>query len=172
MENLKTALFAFVLFFSVSNLSAQLEIKTNPVNLLFNIPDLSIEYAPHRNIGIELMAGTYLGNYLGPFGSENINRQSGFKTRLTAKIYLDPRAEADGLYAGAYIGQRDFNLEEEIFGGDSSFFEQAIGVVAGTKFIADYGIVYELTVGMGKVVNDPDPEAVDAFARISVGYRF
>ena len=164
---------------------SQLEVKTNPISLMFNTIPLSIEYVIIDNVGIEVTAGYY-------FGMDSIfatdTNWSGLRSTLNFKFYFTPDKGGDGFYAFPYlryvkrIGKytevgNNFTIEQNVIGA---------GFGIGYKWVSDIGILMDFGGGMGKnfsnIMTYSDPNYVESVdlnlikvnfvARISVGYRF
>jgi len=164
---------------------SQLEVKTNPISILFNTVPLSIEYIITDNIGLEATAGYY-------FRNDDVfatgTSWSGLKTNLNFKFPFGPDKGGDRFYAFPYLryvkrtgkyseNGSEYSIEQTVIGG---------GFGAGYKWVSDMGLLFDFGAGIGKnfsnelVYSDPNyVEAIDLniininfVARISVGYRF
>lgn len=177
------ALFAFA-FLETTN--AQIELKINPIGLLFNSPDISGEYIVNEDIGVEFGIGLEYGNAALDLGQSDL-KKSGFSVFAAGKYYFSPDEGADKFYAGAYLRPRtrkytDNDNDGFDYGYKNSAF--AVGVLVGYKWIGSRGILFELGVGLGRAFgnnityNDnsntftTDGFGVDGLGRLAVGYRF
>jgi hypothetical protein len=146
MKNVPVLLF---ILFCTHRSFAQLELKVNPISLLFETIDASIEYSNLKNKGIQLDAkGSYLGNLV----------------YVTGKYYLAPRKGADGFHMDVFLGGK-------LIGRDPSV---GIGFAAGYKILSAKGLLFETALGLGRglpVGRDEKPVILPYWS-IGVGYRF
>jgi len=172
---------------------AQIDLKINPIGLLFGSPDLSGEYVVNENIGVELSAGILFGKVIGSgiFGGEGLDK-SGYRIRASGKYYFSPDDGADGFFAGLYLGPRSRpTTGEPVDTGNGTSYEPgaktsafSLGVLIGYKWVSEKGIIFEIDGGLGRglgnkiTLNDLDnPTEVrglglDGVLVMSVGYRF
>ncbi len=177
MKKLFLIVLSATFLFTSSN--AQIDIKVNPVGLLFNSPDFSGEYIVKEDIGIEVGLGLEYGNTL--FGNL---QKSGFNIFAAGKYYFNPNHGGDNFYAGIYLRprQKTFTDEDNELGGfKTSAF--AGGVMFGKKWVSSKNIVFELSLGLGRAFNnkvtyvDPNNDqsvrglGLDGIFRFAVGYR-
>ncbi len=184
MKKLNLFFVALAFCFSTS-LSAQLELKINPIGILFNSPDLGIEYVLTDDIGVEAIIGLDYGN--ATLGIADIER-SGYKIRLAGKYYFSPQDGGDRFYAGLYLGPRSQTLSDsdDTDGVDFGYKISAFtaGAMVGFKWVSQRGILFEIGLGAGRAfgetieLNDTNNTeeiptfGLDFISRISVGYRF
>jgi len=101
------ALFAF----AISNTTiAQIELKINPLGLLFNSPDIVGEYLVNEDIGVELGIGLAYGSSTFDLG-EDLKR-SGFSSLAAGKYYFNPDDGCDKFYAGIYLRPRTLTFKD------------------------------------------------------------
>lgn len=174
------AMFAF----AISNTTvAQIELKINPIGLLFNSPDLSAEYIVNEDIGLEFGLGF-------EYGTQNLTdlKKSGFNVFLAGKYYFSPDDGADKFYAGAYLRPRTRKFTDDDNDGFDFGYKQsafAAGILVGYKWVGARGILFELGFGAGRAFGDKityndsnnnseevDGFGVDILGRLAVGYRF
>lgn len=184
MKNFNLLLVAFAMCISL-NLSAQFEVKINPIGVLFNSPNVSAEYIVSDDIGVEAIIGLDYGN--AALGLVDL-KKSGYSIRLAGKYYFNPDDGADKFYVGLYTGPRSRTFTDEGDDGfDSGYKISAFtaGVLGGFKWVSSRNIVFEIGIGIGRAFgekfeyNDSDNnnESIDGFGidglgRISLGYRF
>ncbi len=142
---MKRILFIFALFGLAHTVQAQVEIKTNPVALLFEALPVSVEYCINDSWGTELDA----------FATADW----GF-LYLSAKHYFSPRKGTDGFNIGSFAGGAGGD-------GDSGF---GLGFFAGYKGISTKNILLEIALGIGRDFTD-NVEVLPYF-KFHVGYRF
>ena len=167
--------------------NAQIDLKINPLGLLFGSPDLSGEYLVSEDFGVELSAGILFGKVL----TSELNK-SGYSIRLSGKYYFNIEDGCDKFYAGLYLGPRSRSTTGDAVDlGNGTFYEPgakisafAGGISFGYKWVSESNVVFELGAGFGRAfgdkitVNDENnPESidglgVDGFGVLSVGYRF
>lgn len=177
------AMFAF----AISSTSiAQIELKINPLGLLFNSPDIVGEYLVNEDIGVEVGIGLIYGSSSFDLG-EDFTR-SGFSFLAAGKYYFNPDDGCDKFYAGLYLRPRtrSFKDNDESDNIDYGYKQSAFGVglMTGYKWVGARGITFEIGFGLGRAyaakntVNDEDSTyeipslGIDGFGRLSVGYRF
>jgi len=180
-----------VFLFFVSAAQSQVDVKINPLGLLFSSPDLSGEYIINESFGVELSLGAVYGFVA---ASRLLERdlwlsKSGYRIRLSGKYYFRPVNGGDRFYAGAYLGPRSQSIsgDVEAYNGDVGYTQSAFsaGILAGYKWAADNGLIFEIGLGLGRafgsktVWNNPDLEdlsfdgfGLDGVGILAVGYRF
>jgi len=185
MKKLALTIYSFLLVAVIAQ--AQIDVKINPIGLLFNSPDISGEYNVDENIGVELTFGFSYGNAtLGLI--EGLNR-SGYKVRLAGKYYFGPENGCDRFYAGLYTGPKSntFTYDEDFsgLGYDPSYKTAgfAAGLLAGFKWVSDKGVMFEIGAGVGRVfgqtttleddnnIEEIPSLALDGVWTLAVGYR-
>jgi hypothetical protein len=137
------ALGVFLASFQMAN--AQVEIKTNPVAILFEALPVSVEYLINDSWGMELDAFVASG---------------GGALYLSGKHYFSPSKGADGFNLGTFVGGLGGD-------GDSGF---GLGFFAGYKAVSSKNVLLELALGVGRDFTG-DIEVLP-FGKLHVGYRF
>jgi len=89
---------AFMLFVTYG--FSQIEVKINPIGLLFGQIPLSAEYIINDNIGAEVTAGYYFNNF-GDFTETTDSK--GFVTNVLFKYYFKPEDGGDKFYVFPYF---------------------------------------------------------------------
>ena len=117
---------------------SQLEVKTNPISLLFNTIPLSIEYIITDNIGFEATAGYYYGH---DDACATGTKWTGLNSNLNFKFYFGTDKGGDRFYAFPYFRfvKRNGTYTEN---GDEYFIDQTViggGFGAGYKWVSDMG---------------------------------
>ena len=175
---------AIAMLISVS-LTAQVDVKINPIGALFNSPDVAVEYNINEDIGVELTLGLDYGKIANILGEDL--KKSGFKVRVAGKYYFGPEDGCDKFYAGLYLGPRSFSVKDD--DGDAFDFGYKVsaftaGLLGGFKWVSRKNIIFEIGIGAGRAFgetieyNDPDNTAVvdglglDFIGTLAVGYRF
>ena len=174
---------AVALFFATATF-AQIEVKVNPVGLLFGGVCISGEYILSDNMGVELTGRLASRNLA--FTTED-SKLTGFGSTAAFKYYFSPDVGGDKFYAGVYA--RYAGLKGK-YTGDLSQKEEtvtwnkfALGINAGYKWVADSGLLFEVGTGIGRnlssewTYSDGDESydfnfPLDFTFRISVGWRF
>ena len=176
--------FALIMLGAFS-LSAQTEIKINPLGMLFASPDVALEFAANESIGIEPTIGV-------SFPSVTIDgtklKSTGFQAGVLGKYYFGPEKGIVKFYAGLYtrMGTSKFSSEDDN-GTEEGFnrFRLAIGITTGYKWVSKKNVVFELGLGTGRNLTNKftdntgsfDTSGIpflnfDLFLRLVVGYRF
>ncbi|MBC7884074.1 MAG: DUF3575 domain-containing protein [Saprospiraceae bacterium] len=179
---MKKSFMAFaVLFLFAVQMNAQLDVSVNPIGILFNSYDVSVENGFSENFGVELTVGLSTSKY--SIDDEDIS-STGFGTRLMAKYYLSPSKGLDRFNIGAYLRYGSNKFED---GTDEvSNTRIAGGFYLGYKIVSSKKIFFEIGFGVGKAFTNSysvDGEEVvdgadypilniDATGKFAVGYRF
>lgn len=188
---MKKILFIPILLFFFNTSQAQIDVKLNPLGILFSSPDLSVEYILNENFGIEATLGADFGNVAGSglLDPEAQIKKNGYKLRISGKYYFKPSNGGDRFYAGAYLGPRatGFSGNESFWGYDPGYKTSAftVGILFGFKWAADNGLIFEIGAGGGRAFaqkttfNEPDLNTftdigfgVDFVGTLAIGYRF
>ncbi len=175
----------------LTSAQAQVELKINPLGILFSSPDLAAEYLVNDNLGVELSLGLVYGNTLGSglIDDSFKIKKSGYRVRLSGKYYFSPEDGCDKFYAGMYLGPRStkFSGDSTVWGYDPGYKLSgfAIGLLVGYKWVADSGLVFEIGAGGGRALGEKftfndgsldesgfDGFGVDFVGTLAVGYRF
>lgn len=149
---------ALLFMFCISNVSAQLELKINPIESILGVPELSLEYNVSPQFSIE-------GSYRANLGS---SIKIGNRFNFAAKYYLNPETSSDGYYAGLYVGKKDLG----VFATELESQALAMGFMAGSKRVINSKFVLEAAMGIGGNFADTKIFPADLFFKLSVGYRF
>lgn len=184
----KSLLFtAFLGLVLTTTASAQFELKTNPIGMLFSRPELAIEYGVGPSFGLE---GTLLLN-LGKYQIDGSNYDLDKSTNmiLRGKYYLKPDAGIDRWYTGVYTKYQ--KGKGKAF--DSSNYRQdiktsrfAIGFLLGYKWVSKHNVAFELNAGLGRIImanvhysdvrgtkqDETGTLKLDGIGTITIGYRF
>lgn len=142
---MKNLLLAFCLLAFSTTLSAQFEIKSNPIALLFEVGAVSMEYSNLKDWGgqIDIYAAADGGVVFG-----------------SAKYYLIPKYGADRFHVGAFLSQP---FEEDRVG---------IGFLIGYKLVSKKRIVFEVGLGAGRLIGDSSSYDFTGYGNLNIGYRF
>ena len=162
---------------------SQIEVKINPIGLLFGQIPLSAEYIINDNMGAEITAGYYFKSF-GDF-TETTN-SSGFVTNVLFKYYFKPEDGGDKFYVFPYYRyvSRSWTFTDVTLGEiNGTYKSSGIGFGAGYKIVAESGLLFDFGLGVGKnfsskySYSDPTYEndisiPINILGRISIGYRF
>lgn len=134
-----------VLMANVHFAMAQMEIKTNPIAIIFEALPISLEYIANDSWGLELDGFVASG--------------AGW-LYFSGKHYFSPKVGADRFNIGTFIGGAGGD-------GDSGF---GLGFFAGYKAVSSKNVLLEIALGLGRdFTNDID---VLPYGKFHVGYRF
>lgn len=181
---------AFLLVVAAS-VSAQVEVKLNPIGLLFGSVSGSAELllGERGSIGIEGMGG-YIFPMEGSLISEYIGQSTGFEVSALAKLYFNPERGGDGYYFFPYVQYSSLSLEfnEDPYGDVGvTYTAFGAGIGGGWKFVGEQGLLVDIGAGIGRNFTETydidnatyeSQEETDFFlpfnflARASIGYRF
>lgn len=151
---MKPLLLSFILLVAYSTTaSAQFEIKSNPIALLFEAFPISMEYSNLNDWGTQI---------------DILAFEEGGWGYLTGKYYLSPKYGADrfhvGAFAGGFFQEKDANL--------------GIGFMVGYKAVSKSRIVFEVGGGIGRNLTagatDNAGDGIEAipYLNLNIGYRF
>ncbi len=181
----------FFIAFSVLvfNCQAQVDVKINPIGLLFSNANLAAEFGTNR-FGVEPSIGLSYDNPLLPDNNfSSIGHSYGFK----GKYYFKPQKDFVGLYTGMYLRgeQTDFTSKNSYVVATYSREFWAIGYVLGYKWVTKRNIVFDFDAGLGRKLMYKKTEPItnfngasiyetqsfespvlDGYFRFAVGYRF
>ena len=176
------------LFFAGS-ISAQVDLKINPIGVLFSSPDISAEFIVSDHIGVEASLGFVYGK--SAINDFNFSR-SGITAFLMGKYYFGPiNRGGDGFNVGIYSKLRDIKYKEvddtDQINDSYTRNKIAIGLSIGYKLVAEGGFIFGIDAGLGRALNNKfvyDDEAnstfnfndvpflnIDAIGHIVIGYR-
>ncbi len=171
-------LVVLALFLSVSAYS-QVELKVNPIGLLFGSYNLLAEFPASESFGIEGKVGYFSRNE--DFSSEEWT-YGAFNLEAAGKYYFNPREGFDRFYVGPYVKFNTGNWE--IKDGNSTESSNStrvsLGLLFGQKWVGRNGLVFEIGLGAGRaLVNTIDNNDLDGLlfdldltGRLAIGYRF
>ncbi|MEM6398095.1 MAG: DUF3575 domain-containing protein [Bacteroidota bacterium] len=156
---------------------AQLEVKVNPIGLLFGNFNVLAETGLTENFGLEGQIG--FASRDDDLGLTNYE-WSAFNIGAAGKYYFNPREGFDRFYVGGYLRFNTGSWSEESGDGDFSSTRLSLGVLFGQKWVGQNGLVFELGAGAGRaIVNTIDGDDldgllfdIDILLRIAIGYRF
>lgn len=160
-----------------TTLSAQLEVKANPLGLLFGSFNALVETGISDNFGLEGQLGFVSRN--SDLGVDEWTFNA-FNIGAAGKYYLNPREGWDRFYVGGYLrfNTGTWGLDDST--DDVTSTRLALGIIFGQKWVADSGFVFELGAGAGRAlinnIDDVDLDGLlfdlDIIIRLAVGYRF
>lgn len=129
----------------LSMVEAQLDVKLNPIALLSEVGQFSVEYSSNENWGLE---------------GEAIVARDAIFLFAQGKHYFNPKRGADKFNIGALMGvlSTDNNVN---FG---------LGFFTGYKWISPKNILFELAVGIGRAYAAADD--FFPYGKLYIGYRF
>ncbi len=143
---MKNLMLTALLLLALGRATAQVEVKTNPIGLLFEAFPVSIEVVAGDSWGVELDA----------FASSGLDF-----LYLSGKHYFSPRRGADGFNLGAFMGGAGDDKGKDGFG---------LGFFAGYKALSSKRVLLEVALGLGRDFT----EELDVlpYFKLHVGYRF
>lgn len=166
------------------SLSAQTELKINPIGALFSSPDLSAEFGVKDNIGIEPYIGASWYNLT---VSDTKFKSTGVGYGLNGKYYFSPDKGIDKFYAGIYLRGGSSTFKSDSTGSNDSFKRNRLGagLSLGYKWVSRNNVIFEVGGGLGrKIYSKYSNEAgtvniadipilnIDGFFKFAIGYRF
>jgi len=151
-----------------------MEVKVNPIGILFGNADLAIEFIRSDNFGIEV-APSFNSRTIST-GGEDV-KYNGFGLAAYAKYYFNPDGPASKFYIAPYV--RFARTSGSLVNSDSvSNTRVAGGMMFGYKWLSGGPITFELGLGLGRAfVNNWEGTGdlgfnLDGVGRFAVGYRF
>ena len=172
-----TLVFAFIAMVSYS----QIEVKINPLSLLWSSFDISAEYGVNEKIGVDFAP-------LFDFGKTKYNdleyKNSKIGLVVNPRFYFNPNRGIDKFYFGAYV---KFASGKSTYDDDTYLKNTrlALGPNIGYKVSSDSGFIFDIGFGVGKaLVNNWDSDiagfdedllslfSIDFIGKLAVGYRF
>lgn len=158
-----------------------LEIQTRPLRIIFGSPNLGFEWVNNDNLGVNLDVGTQLGGILSPL----VGVETNFYVIARGKFYLQPKYGSDGMYVGGYARYRYQGNTVTINNQTSSApsVKASLGLATGYKWMSDYGILFDLGLGLGRDIIDNTGTGgtvnvfdgllgVNLIGNATIGYRF
>ena len=183
----------FILFisslFCCTIATGQVDLKINPTGLLFNSPDVSVDYILNEQLSVELLAGVDYGTVFGSGLVTRANRltKSGLRLRLLGKYYFKTDKGGDAWYAGIYAGPKWRTVtpnEDNVTNAGWTQATLTTGIHGGYKFVLNSNIIFDLGLGLGRSFSDRVSSqnstsgaviasfGLDSFVRLEMGYRF
>ncbi|MCF8245190.1 MAG: DUF3575 domain-containing protein [Saprospiraceae bacterium] len=182
--------FLAVCFFigTASEIQAQVDLTTNPVNLLFGNINAGADIKIKENFSIEANAAYSKGDYWGLVDSRERT-----PVNLIGKYYFSPKHGADGFYVDGFTRFVNRNIQATYNGGDTnvpttvnfSRTQVGLGFGLGFKVVAQKGFVFDIGTGIGRALYSHDkvnvseqdykvPELIRTmgYFKIGLGYRF
>ncbi|MFN8280186.1 MAG: DUF3575 domain-containing protein [Saprospiraceae bacterium] len=141
-----TILFCAISLLSVSFASAQIEIKTNPVALLFEFIPVAAEFPIRNDMSLEAEVNYYPNEF--------------FYAGGVYRYYFKPSAKLnDRFFLCALVGASDFGVGP--------------GFGLGYKWVSRRNILLDLGIGIGRYFgNEVDDQEAFPWGRLHIGYRF
>jgi hypothetical protein len=187
MKQLKVFFLGALFLAAVNQASAQVDLKINPIGLLFSNLNVAAEFGVADNIGIEATAGFGWNKF-------NLDDDAEFRSTLirggvNARYYFNPSKGIDRFYGGIYTRYAGGKLtaEDETTREDATSTRLSVGFIFGYKVVArNEHLLFDFGLGAGRAiisrweyedgseVNTDDIPLlnIDIPFYISVGYRF
>jgi hypothetical protein len=166
----------------VISLNAQIDVKINPIGLLFANFDVSAEFGLSENFGLDI--APIIDFRTADYGIDEY-KYSRFGVVANPRYYVSPKNDVDRFYVGAYAKFLTGKAKlDDLVGWSNTRF--AIGANLGYKVVADSGFVFDIGFGIGRAfVNNYEAEELNDFSedllelfdidfigRLAVGWRF
>jgi len=185
---MKTRLLTFLFACFFVSTYAQIDVKINPLGLLFGSPDVSVDYALSDKFSVEGGIGLNLGDF--SINGVDYNRR-GSSFFAAGRNYFNPEDGADKFGVGIYTRFKNINSTVDGGADNSNNYTRnrfAVGLFCGWKWVSDNNIIFEIDLGAGRAFvdniefDDPDTNSlniadipaldIDVLIRFAVGYRF
>lgn len=168
--------------------SAQVDVTTSPIGLLFGNINAGADIKIKENFSIEVNAAYSKGDYWGL-----VDKRETVPVNLIGKYYFSPKHGADGFYADIFTRFVNRSIEASYQGGDAdkpttinfSRTQVGLGFGLGFKVVSQKGFVFDIGTGIGRALYSHDkinvseqdydiPELIRTmgYLKIGVGYRF
>ncbi len=169
-------------------LQAQVDVTTNPINLLFGNINAGADFKIQENFSLEANVAYSKGDYWGL-----VDKRETVPVNLIGKYYFNPKNGADGFYADAFARYVNRSITATYNGDNESIPDKVnftrnqvgLGVGFGYKVVSQKGFVFDIGTGIGRAlyhkdnlnVSDQDykvPSLIKAmgYFKIGLGYRF
>jgi len=128
---------------SIFILNAQVDVKINPIALLFTGVQVGADFSLQENSSID---------------ADIIIVDDVFYSTLAGKYYFNPKIRSDGFHIGGFIaaGNEDIGV--------------GVGFLGGYKWLSNTGkVLFELGLGVGRGTGDAE---FVGYGKLQVGYRF
>jgi hypothetical protein len=173
---------------TATKLQAQVDVTTNPVNLLFGNINAGADFKIKENFSLEVNAGYSKGDYWGL-----VDKRETVPVNLIGKYYFSPKHGADGFYVDGFTRFVNRNIQATYNGGDGdvpttvnfSRTQVGLGFGLGFKVVVPKGFVFDIGTGIGRALYSHDkinvsekdykvPELIRTmgYFKIGLGYRF
>lgn len=189
MKNAKFVAALFLTLMAVARLSAQVDLKIQPIGLLFKNVGVAAEFGLKENVGLEATAGVDWDDLSLIVGSSDEENFSSRKIRLGGNLryyFNTSDKRLDRFYAGVYSRYAGGKWTSDVDDSEVTSTRLSAGFLFGTKVVArnerllfDFGIgfgrafVYEFDSDEGNVDLDDIPFVNwDIPIYLSIGYRF
>jgi Protein of unknown function (DUF3575) len=173
---------------ATATLQAQVDVTSNPVNLIFGNINVGADFKIKENFSIEANAAYSKGDYWGL-----VDSRERVPVNLIGKYYFNPKHGADGFYVDGFARFVNRNIQATYEGGnaeeptkvDFTRTQVGLGFGLGFKVVAQKGFVFDIGTGIGRALYSHDkinvseqdykvPELVRTmgYFKIGLGYRF
>lgn len=165
-----------------SSSDESMEVKINPIGILFGSADIAVEKFMSENFGLE--GSISFNSRTFTAGSEEF-KNTGFGVGVFGKYYFNPDRDCSKFYLAPYVRFATSKGTSSVAGNnDLKNTRVAGGLMLGWKWVSSGKISIELGFGLGRAfVNNydgPDQATIDlleafdidAVGRFAVGYRF
>jgi hypothetical protein len=153
----------FLVFATIFNASAQLDVTVNPIFSVLKSYQLSVEHT---------LADSWSAGLDASFGDDLYDGEGSRYAFLTGRHYFFPTQKSNNLYLSVFAGASNYSTYDWSFNGTDWFFAEEKGTTfgygfgAGYKFISNKNIVFDVAAGVGRG-NEVFPHF-----KINLGYRF
>ena len=180
LKDEKSSLMGF-LCVTAGAVTAQVEVKVNPIGVLIGQAGVGIEYLAGENevIGIEALA-SYKFPIESALFTTLVAESTGFEVVVQPKLYFQNGQGWDGFYFAPYVVY--INRQSTYEGDPITYNALGGGVAAGYKMVTEPGLLFDAGAGIGRnfqsAYSDPEIDSnEDLFlpfnfiARVSIGFR-
>jgi Protein of unknown function (DUF3575) len=184
---MKKIIFFTFFFAQTIYCSAQVEIKVNPLGLLFSSPDVSAEFSVSRNVALEPIVGISYVKRAPSYGFGSYT-SIGSNFGIVGKYYFSPVKGFDKVYMGLYARKGAVRYSGTGFSSGLEFSNDYLvaGGVFGYKWVVNNNFILDFATGVGKKVENKYKNTnssslnldkisdtdVDYMLRLGIGYRF
>lgn len=179
---------ACFIFAKTATLQAQVDLTTNPVNLIFGNINAGADFGIKENFSLEANVAYSKGDYWGL-----VDKRETIPVNLIGKYYFNPKNGADGFYVDAFTRFVNRSITATYKGDNENIPDEVnytrnqlgLGVGLGFKVVSQKGFVFDIGTGIGRAVYHKDklnvseqdykiPSLIKAmgYFKIGLGYRF
>lgn len=154
MKHLALIPLAIFCLVATTNVHAQVDLKINPIGILFNNINVAAEFGVSDNFGVEVAPG-YGWNKLN-FAADDDYSGSLFRLGVNGRYYLNPSEKGlNGFYIGAFTRYAggSYKYENDTQSDKVNSTKFSLGFLLGTKIVArNEKLLFDFGIGFGRAL--------------------